>query len=68
MNMEIVSKRIFQPLFTSPEETSPEETMINSKSRCSVPVKYLTSDEMLEHYNLQNDLVRSITREESSVI
>jgi hypothetical protein len=63
MNMEIVSKRIFQPLFTSPEET-----MINSKSRRSMPVKYLTSHEMLEHYNLQNDLVRSITREESSVI
>jgi hypothetical protein len=63
MNIEIISKRIFQTLFTSSKET-----MINSKSRCSMPVTYLTSHEMLEHYNLQNDLVRSITREESSVI
>lgn len=63
MNMEIISKKIFQFAFTLSEEI-----LKNSESGSDVPIGYLTSHQIIGHNNLENSVIRSLTKEDSFVI
>jgi hypothetical protein len=63
MNMEIISKKTFQFVFTLSEET-----LMNPESGSDVPIGYLTSHEIVEHNSLENSVIRSLPKEDNFVI